>query len=165
MLTNLPNMPEWQLTATPDASTYLSRSSRVGFVLSMTNRCSVPRHDSRNFCSRCRVFSRSRLMRTWVEKNRSLKKEDLPDPCIPTNTTPSIGHLDFATASVLWQCTKPRPAHSHRTGLHCSISEKRSPGSLRQNQPPSRQHVLNRLPDPQGQRSFRPSFSSSSLSP
>ena len=59
----------------------------------------------------------------------------------------------------------PRPGHSHRTGPCCSVSEKRSPGSLRQNRPPSRQHVLNRLPDPQGQRSFRPSFSSSSLSP
>ena len=38
-------------------------------------------------------------------------------------------------------------------------------GSRRQKQPFLRQHFLKRLPELQGQRSFRPSFSSSSLSP
>jgi hypothetical protein len=46
-----------------------------------------------------------------------------------------------------------------------SLSEKSGLGSRRQKRPRSRQHFLNRLSDPQGQRSFRPSFSSSSLSP
>ncbi len=39
------------------------------------------------------------------------------------------------------------------------------PDSRRQKQPSFRQHFLNRLPDPHGQRSLRPSFSASSLLP
>jgi hypothetical protein len=39
------------------------------------------------------------------------------------------------------------------------------PDSRRQKQPDFRQHFLNRLPDPHGQRSFRPNFSVSSLLP
>jgi len=38
-------------------------------------------------------------------------------------------------------------------------------GSRRQNRPPLRQHFLNGLTEPQGQRSLRPTFSSSCLSP
>jgi hypothetical protein len=38
-------------------------------------------------------------------------------------------------------------------------------GSRRQNRPDFRQQRLNRLPEPHGQRSLRPSFSVSSLSP
>ena len=68
------------------------------------------------------------------------------------NSRPSWTQKDILSAS-LWQT------------MRISFSEKSRPGSLRQNRPPSRQHFLYRLPDPQGQRSFRPSFSSSSLSP
>lgn len=45
------------------------------------------------------------------------------------------------------------------------LSEKSDAGSRRQKQPVVRQHFLNRLREPHGQRSFLPSFSSSSLSP
>jgi len=45
-----------------------------------------------------------------------------------------------------------------------SIPKSSGPGSCRQNRPSIRQHFLKRLPEPQGQRSFRPSFSSSTLS-
>ena len=61
-------------------------------------------------------------------------------------------------------CTSP--IRYFRTGWRLlSISKKTSPGSLRQKEPVVRQHFLKSLPEPQGQRSFRPSFSSSSLSP
>ncbi len=46
-----------------------------------------------------------------------------------------------------------------------SLPKSNRPGSPRQNRPDLRQHRLNRLPEPHGQRSFRPSFSTSSLSP
>ena len=46
-----------------------------------------------------------------------------------------------------------------------SVPKSSDPGSHHQRQPLLRQHFLKRLPEPQGQRSFRPSFSSSSLSP
>jgi len=46
-----------------------------------------------------------------------------------------------------------------------SIPKSSGPGSRRQKQPDCRQHFLNRLPDPHGQRSFLPSFSVSSLCP
>jgi len=45
------------------------------------------------------------------------------------------------------------------------ISKKNDLGSRRQKQPFVRQHFLKRWPEPQGQRSFLPSFSSSNLSP
>ncbi len=46
-----------------------------------------------------------------------------------------------------------------------SFSESSSDGSRRQKRPFVRQHCFTRLPDPQGQRSFRPTRSISSLSP
>jgi hypothetical protein len=50
-------------------------------------------------------------------------------------------------------------------GVLNSLAEKSGCGSFRQKQPDVRQQFLKSLPDPQGQRSLRPSFSSSSLSP
>src|SRR5207249_5737227 len=47
---------------------------------------------------------------------------------------------------------------------HASRSEKRNRGSRRQKRLDFRQQHLNSLLEPHGQRSFRPSFSSSSLS-
>lgn len=52
-----------------------------------------------------------------------------------------------------------------RAGFDTSFPKSSGPDSLRQKQPFLRQHFLKRLPDPQGQRSLRPSFSSSNLSP
>lgn len=49
--------------------------------------------------------------------------------------------------------------------LKLSVPESSDPGSRHQKQPFERQHFLKRLPEPQGQRSFLPSFSSSSLPP
>ena len=46
-----------------------------------------------------------------------------------------------------------------------SLSESSTDGSPHQKQPDLRQHFLNRLRDPHGQRSLRPSFSLSSLAP
>jgi hypothetical protein len=46
-----------------------------------------------------------------------------------------------------------------------SVSKSSGPGSRRQKQPCLRQHFLKHLPDPHGQRSLRPSFSSNSFSP
>ena len=46
-----------------------------------------------------------------------------------------------------------------------SVPKRNYPGSRRQKQPFVRQHFLKRWPEPQGQRSFLPSFSSSNLSP
>lgn len=46
-----------------------------------------------------------------------------------------------------------------------SVSKSSDPGSRHQKQPFLRQHRLKRWPEPQGQRSFLPSFSSSNLSP
>jgi|SRR5579872_4946975 len=46
-----------------------------------------------------------------------------------------------------------------------SLPEERNPDSLHQNRPDSRQQLRKSLDEPHGQRSFRPSFSSSSLSP
>ena len=45
------------------------------------------------------------------------------------------------------------------------VSKSSDPAGRHQKRPDLRQHFLNRLPLPQGQRSLRPSFSSSSLSP
>ncbi len=45
------------------------------------------------------------------------------------------------------------------------VSQSSDLGSRRQKRPDLRQHFLKRLPLPHGQRSLRPSFSSSSLSP
>ena len=45
------------------------------------------------------------------------------------------------------------------------VSKSSGPGSRHQKRPDLRQHFLKRLPLPHGQRSLRPSFSSSSLSP
>ena len=59
---------------------------------------------------------------------------------------------------------KAHPASPCRVGLS-SFSKSNRPGLLRQNRPDFRQHFLNRLPEPHGQRSFLPSFSVSSLSP
>lgn len=56
------------------------------------------------------------------------------------------------------------PANLSRAGL-LSFPESSRADSLRRKQPESRQHLLNRFPDPQGQRSFRPNFSDSSLLP
>lgn len=53
----------------------------------------------------------------------------------------------------------------NRAGLGCSVPKGSVLGSRRQKQPFERQHFLKRLPEPQGQRSFRPSFSSSSFRP
>jgi len=47
----------------------------------------------------------------------------------------------------------------------CSFLESSGPGSRHHKEPAFRQHFLNRLPDPHGQRSFLPSFSESSLLP
>jgi hypothetical protein len=44
-----------------------------------------------------------------------------------------------------------------------SFSKSSGPDSRHQKQADFRQHFLNRLPDPHGQRSFRPSFSANSL--
>lgn len=60
---------------------------------------------------------------------------------------------------------KARPVSSNRAGFGCSVPKSSDPGSRHQKQPFERQHFLKRLPEPQGQRSFRPSFSSSSLPP
>ena len=46
-----------------------------------------------------------------------------------------------------------------------SFPESKSRGLRRRNRPDGRQQFRKRLPEPQGQRSFRPSFSASSLSP
>ena len=46
-----------------------------------------------------------------------------------------------------------------------SVPKSIGAGLRHQKQPFLRQHFLKRLPEPQGQRSFRPSLSSSSLSP
>ena len=46
-----------------------------------------------------------------------------------------------------------------------SFPESSGPGSPRRKQPELRQHFLNSLADPHGQRSFLPTFSSSSLTP
>jgi hypothetical protein len=46
-----------------------------------------------------------------------------------------------------------------------SLSESSDSGWCHRKQPVVRQQRLNSRPDPQGQRSFRPSFSSSTLSP
>jgi hypothetical protein len=51
-----------------------------------------------------------------------------------------------------------------RTGqVRYSFPKSSGGGSLLQKQPDFKQHFLNRFPDPQGQRSFLPSFSVSSL--
>jgi hypothetical protein len=52
-----------------------------------------------------------------------------------------------------------------RAGPFMSLSKSSGPGSRRQKQPVLRQHFLKDLPEPQGQRSFLPSFSVSSLVP
>ena len=66
------------------------------------------------------------------------------------------------------------PSGSSVNGVACMVSKRRSVFSFskssglarnHQKRPDLRQHFLNRLPLPQGQRSFRPSFSSNSLSP
>lgn len=58
------------------------------------------------------------------------------------------------------------PAQRGAPGGACSsLSEKSRAGSHHQKQPRDRQHLLNRRPEPHGHRSFRPSFSSSNLSP
>src|SRR6266508_6779052 len=67
--------------------TYRLRSATVGLVLSTTNGCRVSRHAARNTASRCRVLSRSRLIRTWVDAYRSRWNVVLPLPWIPQNTT------------------------------------------------------------------------------
>lgn len=54
---------------------------------------------------------------------------------------------------------------SNRVGLGWSVPKSSGPGSLHQKQPFLRQQFLKRLPDPHGQRSFLPSFSSSNLLP
>jgi hypothetical protein len=59
-----------------------------------------------------------------------------------------------------------KPARLFRTGqVRSSLPESSGGGSRRQKQPVLRQHVLNRLPEPQEQRSFLPSFSAISLLP
>ena len=60
-----------------------------------------------------------------------------------------------------------RKAHpARRAGwAACLLPESNDPGSRRQNRPLFRQHFLNRLPEPHGQRSFLPNFSANSLSP
>src|SRR5262249_7068393 len=50
-------------------------------------------------------------------------------------------------------------------GPRWSFPKSSGGGSRRQKQPVLRQHFLKRLPDPQGQRAFLPSRSTSSLSP
>ena len=59
----------------------------------------------------------------------------------------------------------PRTADQFNRAGGSLLSEKRSGDSRRQKQPFRRQHLRNRLLLPQGHRSLRPSFSSSSLSP
>ena len=51
------------------------------------------------------------------------------------------------------------------SGSCASFPKSSGPGSPRRKQPELRQHILNRLADPHGQRSFPPTFSCSSLSP
>jgi hypothetical protein len=53
----------------------------------------------------------------------------------------------------------------NRAGHWFSVPKSSDPGSRHQKPPFLRQHFLKRLPELQGQRSFLPSFSSSSLSP
>lgn len=48
---------------------------------------------------------------------------------------------------------------------HWSVPKSSGAGSRHQKRPFARQHALKRLPEPQGHGSFRPSFSSSTLSP
>ncbi len=55
-----------------------------------------------------------------------------------------------------------RVGRGERTDLFAESSER---DSRRRKPPPSRQHALKRRPDPQGQKSFRPSFSCNSLHP
>ena len=50
------------------------------------------------------------------------------------------------------------PAFTCGVGL-ISFSKSSGPVPRRQNRPDLRQHFLNRLPEPHGQRSLRPSFS------
>ena len=54
---------------------------------------------------------------------------------------------------------------TNRTGFGRLVPKKSDPGLRRQKQPFVRQHFLKRWPEPQGQRSFLPSVSSSTLSP
>jgi hypothetical protein len=57
------------------------------------------------------------------------------------------------------------PARHHIEQAWLSFSKSSGRGSRRQKRPEFMQHFLNRFPDPQGQRSFLPSFSESSLFP
>lgn len=57
------------------------------------------------------------------------------------------------------------PAQFGQAGPPHSFPKSNGPAQRRQNRPDLRQHFLNRLPLPHGQRSFRPNFSLSSFSP
>jgi hypothetical protein len=60
---------------------------------------------------------------------------------------------------------EPAIVHGNDKWVAALIPKSRFADWLRRNEPLFRQHFLKRLPEPQGQRSLRPSFSSSSLSP
>ncbi len=60
---------------------------------------------------------------------------------------------------------KARSADVHRAGSDGSVPKSSRAGLRHQKQPFVRQHFLKRWPEPHGQRSLRPSFSSSTLLP
>ena len=74
-----------------------------------------------------------------------------------------MGRVAAGRLAVWLQRLKNRPPRWAGDALLFSKSS--DPGSRRQKRPDFRQHFLNRLPLPHGQRSLRPSFSSSSFSP
>jgi hypothetical protein len=61
-------------------------------------------------------------------------------------------------------CKRTLPGLASRTGRF-SFSKSSDPDSRHRKQPVFMQHLLKRLPDPHGQRSFQPSFSDNSLLP
>jgi hypothetical protein len=84
-------------------------------------------------------------------------------PKTPAGVEPAVNCFAGSRHAVWLQ----RQSVARRSGERRDVSVSKSSGrGLRhQKRPDFRQHCLNRLPLPHGQRSLRPSFSSSSLSP
>jgi hypothetical protein len=90
-----------------------------------------------------------------------------PRPLLPRSSSVPVLMPSFYSKVRVTQPNKkaPPPALWRGRGCEALFTAKTTCDSRRQNNPFLRQQRLNRLPEPQGQRSFRPNFSSSSLSP
>ena len=109
---------------------------------------SDPRHPSCLNCPYC-----GELLRTSEARQ-----------CLHCGADWPPSHQAARSCGLAWEEQK-HPPDIGAGWAYRSVSKSNRPGSRRQNRPHFRQHFLNRLPEPHGQRSFLPSFSASSLSP